>query len=92
MRKPEAITAFVMEATDADLDEDFRLFVHSSVQVVSRTVNMLLANGRFAPPPGQHAYITHLGIKYRAWPSEKIEAELPETLRAAYDGLELVLG
>lgn len=92
VRKPEAITALVMEATDADLDEDFRLFVHSSVQVVSRTVNMLLANGRYAPPPGQHAYITHLGLKYRAWPSEKIEAELPGTLRAAYDGLELVLG
>ncbi len=92
VRKPEAITALVMEATDADLDEDFRLFVHSSVQVVSRTVNMLLANGRFAPPPGQHAYITHLGLKYRAWPAEKIDAELPETLRAASDGLELTLG
>ena len=92
VRRPEAITALVMEATDADLDEDFRLFVHSSVQTVSRTVNMLLANGRFAPPPGQRAYITHLGIKYRAWPAEKIEAELPETLRAASDGLELTLG
>ena len=92
VHEPMAITALVMEATNADLDEDFRLFVHSSVQAVSRTVNMLLANGRFAPPSGQTAYITHLGIKYRGWPSEKIDAELPPTIRSAYDGLELWLG
>ena len=90
--EPKAITAFVMEATDGDLDEDFRLFVHSSVQVVARTVAMLIKNGRYTPPPGQHAYITHLAIKYRGWPSEKIDAELPSTLRSAHDGLELVLG
>ena len=90
--EPKAITAFVMEATDGDLDEDFRLFVHSSVQVVARTVAMLIKNGRYTPPPGQHAYITHLAIKYRGWPSEKIDAELPPTLRSAHDGLELVLG
>ena len=92
VHEPMPITAFVMEATDGNLDDDFRLFVHSSVQAVSRTVNMLLKNGRYAPPPGQHAYLTHLGIKYRDWPSEKIDAELPEPLRAAYDGLELTLG
>ena len=90
--EPKALTAFVMEATDGDLDEDFRLFVHSSVQVVARTVAMLIKNGRYTPPPGQHAYITHLAIKYRGWPSEKIDAELPPTLRSAHDGLELVLG
>ena len=92
VHEPMPITAFIMEATDGDLDEDFRLFVHSSVQAVSRIVNMMLKNGRYAPPPGQHAYLTHLGIKYRDWPSEKIDAELPEPLRAAYDGLELTLG
>lgn len=92
VREPQPITALVMEATNADLDEDFRLFVHSSVQTVSRTVNMLLANGRYAPPPGQAAYITHLGLKYRGWPSEKVDMELPHPLRAAYDGLELELG
>ena len=92
VHEPMPITAFIMEATDGDLDDDFRLFVHSSVQAVSRTVNMMLKNGRYAPPPGQHAYLTHLGIKYRDWPSEKIDAELPEPLRAAYDGLELTLG
>ena len=94
VHKPQALTAFIMEATDIDLDEDFRLFVHSSVQTVSRIVNMLIKNDRLKLPPGQHVYLTHLGLgdKYRGWPSEKINAELPAPLNAAYDGLELVLG
>ena len=94
VHKPQALTAFIMEATDIDLDEDFRLFVHSSVQTVSRIVNMLVKNDRLKLPPGQHVYLTHLGLgdKYRGWPSEKINAELPAPLNAAYDGLELVLG
>ncbi len=92
VHKPQALTAIIMEATNGDIDEDFRMFVHSSVQTVARTVNMLVKHKRFAPPPGQHAYITHLAIKYRNWPSEKIEEDIPDTLRAAYDGLELVLG
>ena len=90
--KPQAITAFIMEATDGDIDDDFRLFVHSSVQAVARTVTMLKKQGRFAPPNGQSAYITHLGIKYRGWAAEKINAEIPDILRAASDGLEVVLG
>ena len=92
VHEPRPITALVMEATDADLDEDFRMFVHSSVQTVSRTVNMLAANGRYAPPSGQHVYLTHLGLKYRDWPSDKVDAILPNPLRAACDGLEIVLG
>ena len=91
---PQALTAFIMEATNTDLDEDFRIFVHSSVQTVSRIVNMLIKNDRLKLPPGQHAYITHLGLgdKYRGWPSERINKEIPAPLHAAYDGLELVLG
>ena len=90
--KPQALTAFIMEATDGDIDDDFRMFVHSSVQAVARTVTMLKKQGRFAPPNGQSAYITHLGIKYRGWTAEKINAEIPDVLRAASDGLEVVLG
>ena len=90
--KPQAITAIIMEATDGDIDDDFRLFVHSSVQAVARTVTMLKKQGRYAPPDGQSAYITHLGIKYRGWAAEKINAEIPDILRAASDGLEVVLG
>ena len=90
--KPQAITAIIMEATDGDIDDDFRLFVHSSVQAVARTVTMLKKQGRYTPPNGQSAYITHLGIKYRGWAAEKINAEIPDVLRAASDGLEVVLG
>lgn len=86
------ITALIMEATNGDTDDDFRIFVHSSVQTVARIVAMLTRHGRFTPPPGQHAYITHLAIKYRGWPSEKIDADIPKSLRSAYDGLELTLG
>ena len=89
---PRPITAFIMEATNGDLDDDFRIFVHSSVQTVARTVSGMVKTGRFVPPAGQKAYITHLGIKYRGWPSEKIEKEIPDSLRAAHDGLEVVLG
>jgi len=92
VRKPEAITAFIMEATNGDLDDDFRTFVHSSVQTVARTVSALKKTGRYLPPAGQPAYLTHLGLKYRGWPSERIDAELPEGLKAASDGLEVVLG
>ena len=90
--EPKAITALIMEATNGDLNDDFRLFVHSSVQDVHRIVAMLKRHGRFMPPEGQCAYITHLALKYRSWPSEKIDAELPDGIRSASDGLEVVLG
>ena len=86
------LTAIIMEATNGDLDEDFRMFVHSGVKLVARTVNMLKKTGRYKPPAGQKAYLTHLAIKYRDWPAEKINAELPDPLAAAYDGFELMLG
>ena len=82
------LTAIIMEATNGDSDADFRMFVHSSVQTVARTVEVLRQNGRYAPPPGQCAYITHLGLKYRDWPSDKIDAELPSGIRSAHDGFE----
>ena len=63
VHKPQALTAFIMEATNTDLDEDFRIFVHSSVQAVSRIVNAMIKNDRLKLPQGQHAYLTHLGIK-----------------------------
>jgi len=92
VRTPQPITALVMEATCGDQDESFMLFAHSSVQTVVRTVNMLRATGRYVPPAGQHAYLTHLGVKYRGWSAERVDKELPDSLRAAFDGLEVVLG
>lgn len=90
VHKPEALTAVIMEATDGLEDEDFRMFVHSSVQLVDRTVKALLKTDRYRPPAGQNVYLTHLGLRYREWPSEKIDAELPSPLKAASDGLEVV--
>jgi len=92
VHRPEPVTAFIMEATNGDLDDDFRVFVHSGVPTVARIVSALKKTGRYRPPAGQPAYITHLGIKYRGWSSDRIQAELPEGLRAASDGLEVVLG
>jgi len=91
VRRPAALTAIVMEATDGDTDEDFRMFVHSGVPTVARTVRMLTKEGRYAPPLGQSVYLTHLGLKYRAMSSDEIRPELPERFEAAYDGLEVVL-
>lgn len=90
VHEPEALTAIIMEATDGLEDEDFRMFVHSSVQLVDRTVKALIKTDRYRPPEGQHVYLTHLALRYREWPSEKIDAELPAPLKAAYDGLEVV--
>ena len=87
---PKALSAIIMEATNGDSDTDFRMFVHSSVQDVARTVEALRSTGRYLPPAGQCAYITHLGLKYRDWPSERIDAALPSGMRAASDGLEMV--
>jgi hypothetical protein len=86
--EPKPLTAIIMESTNGDSDADFRMFVHSSVQTVARTVDMLRKNGRYTPPSGQCAYITHIGLKYRNWPSDKIDAKLPAGMRAAYDGFE----
>ncbi len=90
--EPKPLTAFIMEATNGDLDDDFRIFVHSGVPCVKRLVDVMTRTGRLVLPEGQHAYITHLGIKYRDWAPEKIQQELPDYMRAAYDGLEVVLG
>jgi len=85
------LTGMIMEATSGIDDEDFRMFAHSSVQTVSRTANMLLKHKRLVLPPGGSVFITHLALRYYFWPPEKIDAELPRPLRAAADGMEVVL-
>jgi len=88
------ITALVMEATmgpGAEHDEDFRIFVHSSVETVARTARMLAHTGRYVPPDGQSVYLTHMGVGFKRTAAE-IDATLPAPLRAAYDGLEITLG
>ena len=84
------ITAFIMEATiGMGMNEDWRMFNHSSVEQVARIVHMLQKEGRYLPLDGQPAYITHMSKT--GWPTQEgLDKTLPAPLRAAYDGLDVV--
>ena len=85
------ITALVMEATmGTDYDEDFRIYTHSSVGTVLRTVHVLLKTGRLSLPSGGSVYLTHLARTLHGSKAE-LDRTLPAPLKAAYDGLELML-
>lgn len=73
------------------LEDDFRLYVHSSVDTVERTVKVLTKTGRYQPPPGQPVYITHMGVGYPD-SADEIDKLLPAPLKSARDGLEVILG
>ena len=91
VRPGKAVTGIIMEATmGMDGDEDFRIFTHSSVWTVKRTVDML-REGRYLPAEGQKVYLTHLARGLHPVQAE-LDATLPEPLKAAYDGLEVVFG
>jgi len=83
------ITALVMEATmGLGHEDDFRLYCHSSVATVARTVKVLLETERLHMPPGQYVYITHLARSLHGT-QEELDATLPAPLKAAHDGLEV---
>ena len=90
-QKGTPITALVMEATmGMEHEVDFRLFAHSSVATVERTVKVLTETKRYQPrTSGQTVYITHLARTLHGTQAE-LDAQLPSPLRAAYDGLEVV--
>lgn len=84
------ITALIMEATmGMGHDEDFRIFAHSSAELVKRTADVLISTGRLKAPAGQPVYLTHLARTLHGTQAE-LDATLPEPLKAAYDGLEVV--
>lgn len=86
------IHGLIMEATmgmGAKGDEDFRLFTHSSVNTVHRTVKMLTRRQRLVMREGQSVYLTHLARTLHPTQAE-LDASLPAPLKAAYDGLEVV--
>lgn len=91
--KPEQrhpITALIMEATmGLGYDNDFRLFCHSDVSTVERTVRVLTQTGCYTPPQGQPVYLTHMARTLHGTQAE-LDAKLPTPLRAPYDGLEVV--
>ena len=83
------ITALIMEATmGMEHEVDFRLFTHSSVRTVERTVQVLTQTGRYRPQPGQSVYLTHMARTLHGTQAE-LDQRLPAPLRAAYDGLEV---
>ena len=89
-RERKFLTGIIMEATmGLDYQPDFRLFSHSSVALVADTVKVLADNRRYIPVEGQKVYLTHLS-KMLQPPQEELDRILPDPLRAAYDGLEVL--
>lgn len=85
------ITALIMEATmGVGHEDDFRIYAHSSVDTVARTVRVLTATKRYLPPPGRKVYLTHLARTLHGRHAE-IEKAVPAPLCPAFDGLEWVL-
>ena len=85
-----AITALIMEATmgsGAEMDSDYRMFMHSSVDMVARTARMLIAHKRLCPPQGQPVYLTHMAVGY-----DHVSGAIPAPLVPAQDGLEVCIG
>ena len=71
-------------------DDDFRIFSHSSLAEVERTVKILTENGLYKSAPGQSVWLTHrsFGLHGRKSPDE-LDASWPSPLKAARDGMEL---
>ena len=90
-RERKYLTGIIMEAT-MGLDynnDDMRLFSHSSVAQVENTVKVLTENRKYATVEGQKVYITHLS-KVQQPPQAELDRTLPDPLKAAYDGLEVL--
>ena len=73
-----------------EYEKDFRLYTHSSVALVARTVDVLTSTNRYNPKPNQPVYLTHMAQSRHGTQAE-LDANLPAPLKAAYDGLEIVL-
>ena len=90
-RERKYLTGIIMEATmGLDYkDDDMRLFSHSSVAQVADTVKVLADNRKYAAVEGQKVYITHLS-KVQQPSQAELDRTLPDPIKAAYDGLEVV--
>ena len=89
-RDGKPITAVIFEATmGMGYDDDFRSFTHTSVEGVARIVRVLEKTKRYTPPIGQPVYLTHMARTLHGTQAE-LDAGLPQPLRAAYDGLEVM--
>lgn len=90
-RERKFLTGIIMEAT-MGLDyknDDQRMFSHSSVEMVANTVKVLSDSRKYIPVEGQKVYITHLS-KVQQPAQDVLDRTLPDPVKAAYDGLEVV--
>ena len=90
-RERKFLTGIIMEAT-MGLDyknADMSLFSHSSSAQVANIVKVLSDNRKYVPVEGQKVYLTHLGKRQQPSQAE-LDSTLPDPLKAAYDGLEVV--
>ena len=84
------ITAFIMEGTiPPNQEEDYRIFSHTTIEDVGRIANTMLQKGRYLPPEGQPAYLTHMSTKNFP-PHDELNRIIPWPLRASYDGQEVI--
>lgn len=89
-RNGKPITGLIMEATmGIDYDSDYRIFTHSSVDCVSRIVDVLIKTKRYIPFKNQPVYLTHMARTLHGTQAE-LDTSLPQPLKAAYDGLEVI--
>ena len=89
-RNGKPITGLIMEATmGIDYDSDYRIFTHSSVDCVSRIVDVLEKTKRYIPFENQPVYLTHMARTLHGTQAE-LDTSLPKPLKAAYDGLEVI--
>jgi phosphoribosyl 1,2-cyclic phosphodiesterase len=89
-RDGKPITGLIMEATmGMGYDNDYRIFTHSSVDCVSRIVDVLEKTKRYIPFENQPVYLTHMARTLHGTQAE-LDTSLPKPLKAAYDGLEVI--
>ncbi len=89
-RERKFLTGIIMEANMAPgYQPDQRMFAHSSVDLVESTVKILTQTRKYVPVEGQKVYLTHLS-KSEYGPQAEVDRIIPEPLKAAYDGLEVV--
>ncbi|MBQ2458335.1 MAG: hypothetical protein II275_09310, partial [Bacteroidaceae bacterium] len=59
------------------------------VACVHQIVRVIQNAKRYTPPAGQPVYLTHMARTMHGTQAE-LDASLPQPLKAAYDGLEVV--
>ena len=89
-RERKFLTGIIMEATEGMeyKNDDMRLFSHSSIPQVEGIVKVLSDNRKYIPVEGQKVYLTHISKNQPR--QDELDRTVPEPLKVAYDGLEVL--